>query len=167
CRCGAVEALAEGMLRGLAGRDVVPFDPAFLLPSQDRDRGQLAAIVADDQLWVTAASGDCVQFAGDPHPRQRRVRDQAKTFPGEVVDDGQDAEATAVAQGIGQEVQRPALIDPLRQYHWSPRPQCPLAAAPPALSAPLRQYHWSPRPRCPLAAAPTAHRQPLFPISPV
>ena len=43
------KALCKPILHRLAGRDVMPVDPALLLPFQDRVRGQLRAVVADDE----------------------------------------------------------------------------------------------------------------------
>ena len=45
-----VQALDEAVLHRLARRDVVPLDPAIFLPLQDRMRGQLRAVVADDDV---------------------------------------------------------------------------------------------------------------------
>src|SRR5271169_2856901 len=50
----ADEAFCKAVLHRLARRDVVPFDFVLLLPSQDRVRGQLGAIVADDQAGMSA-----------------------------------------------------------------------------------------------------------------
>ncbi len=43
----AIEALDEGLLGQLAGRNVVPLDPHLLAPAQDRHAGQLGAVVGD------------------------------------------------------------------------------------------------------------------------
>ena len=48
------------------------------------------------------------------------------------VDHGQDAHAATVDELIGDEVERPAVVRPLRNQHRRPRAQSPLAAAPPA-----------------------------------
>ena len=53
-----------------------------------------------------------IQFAGDPHARQRGVGDQRQALPRAVVDHRQDAEAPAVEELIGDEVERPALVGP-------------------------------------------------------
>ena len=53
----------------------------------------------------------------------------SQTFPGEVVDDGEDAEAPAVAQLVMQKIERPALVRTLRQGQRRPSPERSLAAA--------------------------------------
>lgn len=59
----AVEAFDKTVLHRLAGRDVVPLlDPEFLLPGQDRIRGELGAIVADDHARATSAFDDLAKF---------------------------------------------------------------------------------------------------------
>ena len=75
-------------------------------------------------------SGDqTVQLAGKPSARQRCICDQAQAFAGEVIDDGQNAEASTVGEGIADEVQAPALIGARGQSQGTSRPQGPLAAA--------------------------------------
>ena len=56
------KALCKPILRWLARSDLMPLDPALLLPFQDRVRGQLRAVVADDErngyrdrIWKTRA----------------------------------------------------------------------------------------------------------------
>lgn len=62
----AVEALHEAVLHRVAGRDVVPFDCAILLPFQDRVAGQLGAVIADHHAGISPYLGDPVQFAANP-----------------------------------------------------------------------------------------------------
>ena len=45
----AVEALHEAVLHRLARRDVVPLDPALLLPLQDRVRGELGPVARREE----------------------------------------------------------------------------------------------------------------------
>ena len=61
----ADKALCKAILHRLAGRDVMPADPAFLLPLQDGVRGQLRAVVADDEAGSAAQLRDLVESAGD------------------------------------------------------------------------------------------------------
>ena len=49
-----------------------------------------------------------------------------------VVDHDQDAQATAVDELVGNEVERPALVRQLRHQHRCARAQSPLASAAPA-----------------------------------
>ena len=91
-----VEALDEAVLHRLARRDVVPFDMALLLPVQDGVRGQLGAVVAHDHRWIAALDCDAIELPSHAHAGERVVGNEAETFPAEVVDQSQDAEATAV-----------------------------------------------------------------------
>lgn len=111
----AVEALDEAILRRLAGRDVVPGDAVLLLPAQHRIRGEIAAVVDDDHRRIAPGCDDAVELADDPRAGERGVRNRGQAFAGEVVDHGQDAEAPAVRQRVGDEVEGPALVRPLRQ----------------------------------------------------
>lgn len=43
---------------------------------------------------------------------KRRISDQAEAFPGEVIDDAQDADASAIGQRIADKVHGPALVRP-------------------------------------------------------
>jgi hypothetical protein len=63
-----VEALPEAVLHRLARRDVVPGDAAFLLPAQDRHRGQLGAIVAHHHGRPAALSDQPIQLASNAMP---------------------------------------------------------------------------------------------------
>src|SRR5262249_28376863 len=57
-----VEALDEGILHGLARRDVVPGDTALIGPCQDGVAGQLAAVVADHHLRLAALDHKPLHF---------------------------------------------------------------------------------------------------------
>ena len=139
----ADEALDEAILHGLARRDVVPFDPALLLPCEDGVRGQLGAVIADDHARSPTHLGDPVEFARDTNTGERVIDDEGQAFPAEVIDHAQDAEAAAVEQRIGHEVEAPALVRALRGRHR--RPCAERSLAPAAL----------------------AHRQPFLAIEPV
>ena len=54
---------------------------------------------------------------------------QAKAFPGEVIDQGEDAEAPAAHQCVGHQVKRPAQITTLWYGHGCPVPRAGAAAA--------------------------------------
>jgi hypothetical protein len=106
----AVERFDEAVLRRFAGCDVVPFDAVLLLPAEHGVRSELAAIGADDHAGIAPESGNAVQLAGDPQIRERGVRERSQAFAAEVIDHDQDAEASAVNQCVGDEVERPALV---------------------------------------------------------
>ena len=57
---------------------------------------------------------------------------QRQAFPAEVVDDREDAEAAAIGEAVGEEVQAPALVRSLRDRHGCACAQRPLAATAPA-----------------------------------
>src|SRR6185312_12344642 len=110
----AVEALDEAILHRLAWCNVVPFDVAFLLPGQDGVRGELGAVVADDYARAASRLDDAVELAHDPWGSKRGVGHQPEAFPGEVIDQSEDAEAPATHQRVHDEVERPAQIPVLR-----------------------------------------------------
>ena len=78
----AVKAFDKTVLHRLAGRDVVPLDPAFLLPGQNGIRGELGAVVAHDHAWATPAFDDVAKFAHHTQGGERGIDDQAQAFPG-------------------------------------------------------------------------------------
>src|SRR5271166_433291 len=125
----ADKALCKAILHRLARRDVMPVDPALLLPFQDGVRGQLRAVVADNEAGIAAQLRDLVEFAGNANAGERDIGDEAYAFPVEIVDHRQDAKAPPIGERIRRKVQRPALIDPLRDRHRRPRSQSSLAAA--------------------------------------
>ena len=61
-----------------------------------------------------------LQFAHDPYAAERSVNHRRQALAAEVVNDAQNAEAAAVTEGVGDEVERPALIDRTRQRHRCP-----------------------------------------------
>ena len=63
----AVEALAEAVLLGLAGSDVMPADLVLVGPFQDGVGRQFRAVVADDRRRLAAPADDRVQLAGSLH----------------------------------------------------------------------------------------------------
>src|SRR3546814_3033615 len=68
----AVEALDIAVLLRLARRDVVPLDRSLLRPSQDRQAGQLGAVVAPDhQRRYDSDGDDGVGLTSDPRGWQR------------------------------------------------------------------------------------------------
>jgi hypothetical protein len=73
----------------------------------------------------------------NPQSRQRGVGDQRQAFAREVVDNGENAEAAAVGEGVGQEVEAPALVRPLWDRYRRPRADRSLASAPSAYLQPF------------------------------
>ena len=68
-----------------------------------------------------------VEPPSHPGARQRRIGHKRQAFAREVVHHAQDAKPPTAAQRIGDKVQRPALVRPLRQRHRRPGAQCPFA----------------------------------------
>lgn len=64
------EARYEVVLYGFAGCDAVPVDCRALAPGQDRGRGELSAIGAEDGHGAPPSGDDCVQFTHDPRAQQ-------------------------------------------------------------------------------------------------
>jgi hypothetical protein len=89
----AIEALDKRVLLRLARRYVVPYDMALLGPAQDRRAGQLGAVVGDTGGRLTALSNNRIEHAPDPQAGQRGIGDQRQALAGEIVDDGENAEA--------------------------------------------------------------------------
>jgi hypothetical protein len=73
--------------------------------------------------------GDAIELTSDTQAGERGVHHQAQALPGEVIDQREDAEAPSAHQGIRDEVERPAQIATLRDRHWCPGAESPLAAA--------------------------------------
>jgi len=125
----ADQAFDEPVLHGFAGRDVVPGHAALRLPAEDRVRGQLRSVVADDLKGLAAQLGDPVQLTRDATAGERAVDHQRQALPAEVVDHHQHPEAPPVAQDVGSEVEAPALVRTLRDRHWRAGAESTLAAA--------------------------------------
>jgi hypothetical protein len=126
----AIEALDEAILHRFAGRDIVPGKPALILPFQDRPTGQFAAIVADNGLWLAIEPDQTIQLASDALSRDRGVRNKCQTFACEVIDHGEDTEASSRPERIGDKVEAPALAWPIRDRHRCQGASCTLAASP-------------------------------------
>jgi len=94
--------------------------------------GHLGPVVADDGGWLAPPGDQDVQLAGHATAADRGVHHQGQRLAGEVVDDAQDPEAPAPAQGVSYEVQAPALVRSIRQRHRRPRAGGALAATAPA-----------------------------------
>ena len=128
----AVEAFTEAVLHRLARRNEVPVDLVVLRPGQHGIAGELGAVVGDDHARLAAPIDQRRQFARHPPSRDRGVGDRRQTFPGHVIDDVQDPEATAVGELVVDKIQRPAGVRP--RLDQDRRPGAHGAAAGPALA---------------------------------
>jgi hypothetical protein len=99
--------------------------------------------VRDDHAGIPGAERDPVQLTADALAGQRVVDHGSKALSGEVVENAQYAEASAVDQGIRDEVKAPALVRSLRDCHRRSGSQGSFAAAT------------------------LAHGQPLLPVEPI
>ncbi len=113
----SVEAFDEAVLHGLARLDVMPLDTSILAPLQNGIGCQLRSIVADHHAGKSSRFGDPVQFPPDADAGNRVIDHRRQTFPAEVINDTQNAEAPAIDQGVRDEVQRPTLVRPLGERH--------------------------------------------------
>jgi hypothetical protein len=107
------------------------------LPAKHRVRGQLRPVVAGDLKGLAAQRRGPIQLAGDVTAGKRAVDDQGQTLPAEVVDHHQHPKGAPIIQDIGGEVERPALVRPLRDRHRFTGAECALAAAAPPDRQPL------------------------------
>ncbi len=100
------------------------------LPFEESVQCQFCSAVADRHVRVAAILSYTVELAGNPNARDRVINHSGQAFPGEVIDDTQNAEPPAVQQRIGYEVQAPALIGAfwrlagLSSVIWSPKRAC-------------------------------------------
>ncbi|OQW52064.1 MAG: hypothetical protein A4S15_09590 [Candidatus Raskinella chloraquaticus] len=66
----AIEALDEPVLHRLSGRDVMPFDPGLIRPTEDGVGRKLDPVVADNHLRFAAFDHQPVGFTRHPNPAQ-------------------------------------------------------------------------------------------------
>lgn len=107
----------------------MPLDLCRIRPGQDSIRGELAAVVAAQNVVSLTI------MLGQPRSATRRsssratrmpdsgcIRDQGEAFPAAVTHDGVDAEAATISELIGYKIERPARVGPHRDRHGRPRP---------------------------------------------
>jgi hypothetical protein len=102
---GLILSLSKG-----AGGNVVPVDAVFGTPGEDGVRGQLGPMVRYNHAGLAAPFDQSGQLPGNPLAGDRRVGHCRQTFPCHIVDDVEDAEASAAGELIVHEVERPAGI---------------------------------------------------------
>jgi hypothetical protein len=105
----AVEAFDEGVLHRLAGLNVVPGDPLGG-PAQHRVAGQFGTVVADDGVGPAALVHHRFQLPHHARAAERSIHHRRQTLAAEVVQYAQHAEAAAVGQRVGNEVERLPVI---------------------------------------------------------
>ena len=77
----------------------------LLLPSKDRARCELGAVVADDHAGLAADLDDAIELTGNANAGQRVVDDEGQAFAAEVIDHRQNAELSAAGERVRHEVQ--------------------------------------------------------------
>lgn len=95
---------------------------------QDRHAGEFGAIVGNAHRGVTVPCNDQIELAWYTVPGQRNVGNRRQALAGEVIDHGQDPEPAPVGKAVRNEIQRPALVWPLRQCDGGSRTDCTLAS---------------------------------------
>jgi hypothetical protein len=78
----------------------------------------------------TVDANQGVQFARHPGPRDAVFGDQAEVFTAAIIVHSQNGELSTGPEGVGQKVERPALVWAQRHRHWRATAACPLAATP-------------------------------------
>ena len=117
----SIERLNKRILNRFARRNIVPLDARLFDPPQHSSARQLGSVIRDDHQWSAMQIAEAVQLPDDTGVRQGCVNDARQTFPREVVDDVENAEATTVVERILHEVQRPPLVCALRHGHGRSR----------------------------------------------
>ena len=108
----AVERFDTCVLRRFAGRDEVQLDISLSCPAQHRMAGKLGAVIKANRLGKVALERDPLELADDIGASLRVIDVQRQALSGEVVDDRQGPNRTAVFNAIVREVDRPSLIGP-------------------------------------------------------
>src|SRR5438046_10548187 len=60
-----IETFDEGILRGLAGCDVMPVDGVIVLPFEHSATGKFCSIVADNHGWLAIEVHERIEFPGN------------------------------------------------------------------------------------------------------
>lgn len=107
----AVEALDESVLSWLSWPDEVQFHTRLPRPEEHSLARQFGAIIADDRPGQVTVVAELTRQA---LPGDRQINDLQGAFAREVIDDVEHAEATAIGQLVGDEVQGPALVGRVR-----------------------------------------------------
>ncbi len=130
----AVETLNVGILIRLAGLDEVQPNAVGVSPRVERSADELGPIVRDQDCRRPARLDESLEDLDDPPPADGGVHFDGQAGPREIIHHGQQANPAAILQGVEQEVQRPALVDPA----WD-RQRCPADDAAPTAATPHRE----------------------------
>src|SRR6266446_7761259 len=130
----AVETLDVGILIRLARLDEVQPDALGVGPCIEGPADELGSIVRDEHRRARARLDEPLEHLDHSPAADRRVHFDRQTGPREVIHHRQKPDAAAVFQGVQQEVERPALVDPRR-----PRQRRPAGDAAPAAPSAYRE----------------------------
>lgn len=87
----------------------------------------LTTVVERSRVEISVSSSRATRL-----PDSEVSATQRQALAHEVIDDGENAEAAAIAEGVGNEVKRPAAVRARRRCDRCARTKSPLAAAAPA-----------------------------------
>ena len=107
---GAVEGFDEGVLGGFARLDVMEMDMGGLRPEVDGFAGELGAVVGGDGLWQATGAGESLKQTDDGSATDGSIGMECKALAGEVIDQSEAAEASAISKLVMNEIHAPALI---------------------------------------------------------
>lgn len=107
-----VEAFNERILRGFTWGSEVEFHAVLLRPVVQDFAGELGPVVERDGLGQAVGLGQAIQDGDDASPADGQIRPERGTLPGEVIDEGQGAEAATVGELVMDEVHAPAFLGP-------------------------------------------------------
>src|SRR5215813_10482507 len=111
---GAIEALDEGILIGLAGLNVAQADPLSRTPLDEGLGDELRAVVDTHPGRAAIKSHELVQHPNDPGAGDGGADLDRKRLSVALVEDREGPEGTAVIERISHEIERPGLIQARR-----------------------------------------------------
>ena len=123
-----IESLEDAVLHRLAGGDEMPTHAGLLAPGQYCVRGELGAMIADDEVGLAAPGDQRRQLPCNAAARDRGVDHGGEAFLGDVVDHVEDPEPPALGELVVDGVDRPARV---RHGHCHERRPCPGRLLPP------------------------------------
>ena len=106
----AVKAFDVRVLRWFSGLNQLQLYLVVIRPLVERSSSELRALVCTYRGWISAESCSPVQDAGYIVSGYRDINHQVDGLLGAVINDGQNLDASPVAQRIHHEVHRPDFI---------------------------------------------------------
>ena len=115
-----VEALREGVLDGLARADEVVLDAALVAPGIEGLAGELRAVVGADRSRPSVEVDRSIQDACHALCGQRGVRLYGRAVLRVVIYRCEDSKRATIAEGVAEEVHRPAIVSSRRDRQCPP-----------------------------------------------